>query len=215
MIEIYKDIQGYEGLYQVSNLGEVKSLPKGDGNGNRERLLKQEVLQREHTNYRRVTLSKDGVTKRFQVHRLVAKAFIPTSDTTLHINHIDNNGENNTYTNLEWVTHSQNMLHSSKQGRQDLTRSLGGIEAGKLQKIRQDDVHTERVGVICGKLKILSFYVDDSLYKPRTKYICECECGNIVHKIPYNLLSPNRLQMCNECSYKERRHKGKDIVSTV
>jgi hypothetical protein len=53
MTEIYKDIKGYENLYQVSNLGNVKSLPKGDGNGNRERLLKPEKVKRNHTSYYR------------------------------------------------------------------------------------------------------------------------------------------------------------------
>ena len=124
MVEIYKDIPGYEGLYQVSNLGNVKSLPKGDGNGNREKLLLQEVVKRNHTNYNRVILFREGETELFQVHRLVAEAFIPNPDNKPHVDHIDNNGKNNAADNLEWCTLSENMAHSSLQGREDLARSM-------------------------------------------------------------------------------------------
>ena len=117
MEEVYRDIIGYEGKYQVSNLGNVKSLPKGDGNGNKERLLKQEINKRKHTNYRRVSLSSNGNVKRFLVHRLVGEAFIANPDNKPQINHIDNNGENNNSNNLEWVTGSENMIHAEKQGR--------------------------------------------------------------------------------------------------
>lgn len=126
MEEIFKDIKDYEGLYQVSNLGRVISLPKNDGNGNRLRELKHDLNVLKCGTYSRVTFSKFGKTKRFSVHRLVAEAFIPNPENKPMVNHIDNNPQNNHVTNLEWCTHTENMLHSSKQGRQDKVRSLGG-----------------------------------------------------------------------------------------
>ena len=120
MKELYKPINGYETLYEVSNLGNVKSLPKGDGNGNKERILTPEVIVRNHTNYHRVSLSKCGVVTRIFIHRLVAAAFISNPDNKPHVNHISNNGVVNVPTNLEWCTHSENMKHSANQKRTGL-----------------------------------------------------------------------------------------------
>ncbi len=117
MQETYKDILGYENLYQVSNLGNVKSLPKSDGNGNRERLLKLEVCAKNHTSYYRVSLSKNGVVNRYQVHQLVAQAFIQNLDGKPLVNHIDNNPSNNQVCNLEWCTAKENRLHAATQNR--------------------------------------------------------------------------------------------------
>ena len=118
-----KAIRNYEESYTVSENGTVTSIKKG-------RVLKQELIKRSNTNYRRVTLCKDGKTTRFQVHQLVAIHFINNPEDKQHINHIDNNGENNLYTNLEWCTHSENMIHAQKQGRLFNSQSKGGIAAG-------------------------------------------------------------------------------------
>ena len=116
-LEIFVDVLGFEGLYEVSNYGNVKSLPKGNGNGNRTRILKKEVRANGATNYNRVTLCKNSTTKRFFVHRLVAIHFIPNEQKKPCVNHIDNNGENNNVNNLEWCTAKENKKHSMKQGR--------------------------------------------------------------------------------------------------
>lgn len=113
MNEIFKDIIGYEGLYQVSNLGRVKSLPKGDGNGYRERILKTDATR----SYYCVSLSKDGKVKRIFNHVLVATHFIPNPLNKPQINHIDSNKFNNNVLNLEWVTISENAIHAFKAGR--------------------------------------------------------------------------------------------------
>ena len=106
-MEIWKDIPGYEGLYQVSNLGNVRSLRYGNRDEVRELFLKP------HTNgYLQVELHKNGKRKMFTVHRLVAKAFVDGYDEGLMVNHIDENKKNNVATNLEWVSASQNVLHS-------------------------------------------------------------------------------------------------------
>ena len=207
MTEIYKDIIGYEGLYQVSNLGNVKSLPKGDGNGNRERLLRFEIMHRKHTNYHRVTLSKEGITKRHQVHRLVAIAFIPNPDNKPHVNHIDNDGTHNYTTNLEWCTASENMRHSGAQGRQDKPRSLGGVSSAKARELAHDIINLALIGQTFGNLTILSYYRDESLASNKAKFVCKCSCGNTIERLKFNMFNPDRLLMCNDCARKFRKMK--------
>lgn len=203
-MEIFKVIKGYEGLYEVSNLGRVKSLPKGNGNGNRERILKNEICVKNHTSYNRVSFSKNGVVKRFLVHRLVAIAFIPNLYNKPAINHIDNNGLNNSIDNLEWVTLSENMIHSAKQGRQDLPRKLGGINSGAIKtKIAIED-GSEYIGKVFGELTVIRHFLDTSLQKPRYRYECECSCGEITTKAKHKLLYS--MQMCKKCAYKFSKH---------
>lgn len=105
-MEIFKDIPGYEGLYQVSNLGNVKSLKRP---GAKEKLLKGEIDQ---DGYIRITLTKNGKTKKYKAHRLVMMAFNNTNDYSLQVNHIDGNKKNNKLENLEWCTASYNTRHS-------------------------------------------------------------------------------------------------------
>ena len=99
-MEKWKDIPGYEGLYQVSNLGNVKSLKFG-----KERILKS--IKRKD-NYLHVYLYKDGKQKNFLVHRLVAEVFIPKIEGKEFVDHIDGNRSNNVYTNLRYCTNKEN-----------------------------------------------------------------------------------------------------------
>lgn len=141
-MEIWKPIANYEGYYEVSNYGNVRALYRefvgADGKVKKyhERILKPDISGRNNTSYARVTLSKNYKTKRFQVHQLVAQEFIPNPLNKPFINHIDNNGLNNNVTNLEWCTHSENMLHAQKQGRLFKAQSKGGTKGGavNLQK---------------------------------------------------------------------------------
>lgn len=120
--EIWKDIQGFEGYYQVSNYGRIKSLKRDvyDIYGNRLRSTTERIkkLKKDHDGYLKTTLSVNGVNKTFFVHRLVAINFIgcPNDDTT-EINHKDTNRTNNHVNNLEWATHLDNILHSAKLGK--------------------------------------------------------------------------------------------------
>lgn len=109
-MEIWKDIKGFEGRYQVSNTGKVKSLRFGGHNG--ERLMK---LSEHHSGYLIVQLGKHP-SKTYHVHALVAKTFIPPIDGKLIVNHIDGNKHNNCTDNLEWVTYKENTEHAIKTG---------------------------------------------------------------------------------------------------
>ena len=114
-MEIWKDIEGYENKYQVSNLGNVKSLETwtGDKYIRREKILKNMVYG---NGYYYVCLSKNGKVKKYKVNRLVAQAFIPNPDNKPFTNHIDGDKLNNNVDNLEWCTQSENMKHASMIG---------------------------------------------------------------------------------------------------
>ncbi len=101
MEEIWKDIPGYEGLYQVSNWGQVKSFKFG-----KERILKPILVGELRRQYFAVGLCKDGKNKRYKIHQLVAITFLGHTPNGLEtvINHIDNNPLNNNIDNLELVT---------------------------------------------------------------------------------------------------------------
>lgn len=106
MKEIWKDIEEYKGAYQVSNLGQVKALERIDNSGH---LRKEMVLkQNDSRGYKTVILYKNGKPKSFQVHRLVAIAFIPNPNNLPQVNHKDENPGNNIVENLEWCDNRYN-----------------------------------------------------------------------------------------------------------
>ena len=105
--EIWKPIEGYEGLYEVSNLGRVKSLKRLH---TKERILSQFL---NHRGYARVNLWKENKSRKYSVHRLVAEAFIPNPDSKPQVNHIDENKTNNSVENLEWCTQLENHNHGT------------------------------------------------------------------------------------------------------
>ena len=112
MDEMWKDIPGYEGKYQVSNTGQVRSLNyKGRGVV---KLLKQ---YDNRDGYKRVCLCKNGKVKNHWTHRLVAIAFIPNPNNYKEVNHKDENPSNNNVKNLEWCTHEYNMNYGTRNER--------------------------------------------------------------------------------------------------
>ncbi len=116
-MENWKDIEGYEGLYQISDLGRVKSLERKVKHSRgglqivKERILKHVIKISNYRSYYRVVLSKNGNHKTVKIHRLVALAFIDNPENKMQVNHVDNNPLNNCASNLEWMTNRENVTH--------------------------------------------------------------------------------------------------------
>lgn len=112
MKETWKDIKGYEGLYQVSNLGRVCSLPHEVLCRNKRVLHfdgKMLSLSQCRGGYLSVVLCKNGIPKTYRVNRLVANAFLPNKDNKPQVDHIDGCRVNNCAINLKWATSKENM----------------------------------------------------------------------------------------------------------
>ena len=109
MEEIWKDIKGFEGKYQVSNLGRVRGFVR----------VKGKILgyHKNADGYLQSELRENKKKRRFYTHRLVAKAFLPNPNNLPEVNHIDENKENNRIDNLEWCTHEYNITYGTLQQR--------------------------------------------------------------------------------------------------
>lgn len=162
MEEVWRDIKGYEGLYQVSNLGRVKKTTL-----NEERLIH---INKDSGGYQIVSLRKDGVSRMRLVHRLVAIAFIPNNENKPEVNHIDEVKTNNRVDNLNWMTHLENSLYGTrnkrssanrfgnpKTGRQVIAKFLNGEEKiyGTIREAsRQLGLRDTSIGIHCKNKKI-------------------------------------------------------------
>lgn len=118
-MEIYKDIKGYEGFYQISNLGNVKSLSRIVNNHSGfKKTLKEKILKNHisNTGYYVIDLKKNCERKTFKVHRLIAFAFIDKVIGKEYVNHINGIKTDNSIENLEWVTIKENNKHAYLTG---------------------------------------------------------------------------------------------------
>lgn len=133
----WNDVKGYEGLYQVSNFGNVKSLKRIQqyryaDKGVRERIVNEKLLRPAPTgkkHYLSVSLYKDGKSCTKAVHRLVAEAFIPNPLGLMQVNHKDEDKSNNSANNLEWCTCKYNINYGSGNSRRSTTMKVlkGGV----------------------------------------------------------------------------------------
>lgn len=122
MKEVWKDIKGYEGLYQVSNLGRIRNFDKYIHTKliNNEIVLKKRKIMKQSITwdgYLRVTLTKNKKHKSIKVHRLVAEAFIPNYNEYPQVNHKDENKLNNCVNNLEWCSNEYNYNYGTRKQR--------------------------------------------------------------------------------------------------
>lgn len=129
--EIWRPIYGYEGLYEVSNLGRVKSL--GNDKSRKEKILKP---HKHRKGYLVVNLYRNGKMKNFLVHRLVAEAFIPNPYGFEQVNHRDENKANNCSSNIEWCSAKYNTNYGTRNKRIASVRSKG-VEASKYEDFRE------------------------------------------------------------------------------
>lgn len=143
ILEIWKDVVGYESIYEVSNYGRVRTHKNKKSWSNRHdcwRYWKQRVLKEKNPSGRdvRVSLWKDGKHKDFLVHRLVAFAFITEVENKASINHKDGNPRNNHVDNLEWCNHLENNTHAFENGLINTSKevTLKNKENGESHKFR-------------------------------------------------------------------------------
>lgn len=117
MREEWRDISGYEGYYQVSNMGRVRSITRtflrSDGST---ATYKGRILVPLGSPYHYVTLSKNNMHSKVRIHRLVAKAFVPNPDNLDCVDHINNIKTDNRAKNLRWCTHAQNIKYAAEDG---------------------------------------------------------------------------------------------------
>ena len=123
--EIWKSVIGYEGVYEVSSLGRVKSLDRLISNawGSKSKVKGVYLSTSISSGYLSLGLTKNGKTKTTHIHRLMAVAFIPNTENKRCVNHIDGNKLNNSLDNLEWTTDKENINHAWSIGLHEKTRN--------------------------------------------------------------------------------------------
>lgn len=163
--EEWRDIKGFEGLYQVSNMGRVKCLPHIVRAGkNKQRMLTEKILTPWKTKFGYLHINL-GRNKKFAIHRLVATAFIENEKKLPDVNHKDENKANNKAENLEWCNHSYNALYGTCQERllKHKNKAVAMIDKDTLSVIkvfesmkiamRETGVNKSTISQICRGLK--------------------------------------------------------------
>lgn len=142
IVELWRPVVGYEGLYEVSNLGRVKG---------RKGFIKPKIGR---NGYARTDLWKDGRRYRPSIHRLVAQTFLPNPETKPQVNHLDGNKLNNAVSNLEWCTAQENILHAvalhHKYGQNVKTSKLSENEVIAILVLLEKGVHGKWLADVFG-----------------------------------------------------------------
>ena len=141
--EVWKPVEGYEGLYEVSNLGNVRSLDRYVNHWQGGKCLKRGKLLAFGYNaggYRLVKLCDNGRERTHKVHRLVAQAFIPNPENLPWVNHKDENPANNTSVNLEWCTPKYNANYGTLPTRKSINSTNHKATSKAVQMIRDGEV---------------------------------------------------------------------------
>ena len=170
--------------YFVTDQGEVYREGK-------DKPLKPDVST---TGYHRVTLSIDGITERFLVHRMVAETYLIPIPGKEYVNHIDNNTSNNTISNLEWCTRSENMLHSHRQNR---CSNIIASRAASKSKTEQSEQYFQKL--------LGSNFLGIRNENPRNYvlYRC-CDCGKEMSSRTDSEIFKKQHVNCRRCSYRRR-----------
>lgn len=132
--EVWKNIYGYEGYYQVSSMGRVRSFKK---KGRAEGISKNPIIlnpKKSGNGYKKIYLWNNGKYDNCLIHRLVASAFIPNPENKPTVNHKDNNGLNNHVKNLEWCTYKENTKHAVENGYMSNQKGSGNYSSKLTEK---------------------------------------------------------------------------------
>lgn len=196
-MEIWKPVKGYEGKYEVSTYGRIRSLI-GSGGEDRVCILKPYIAKTLSINYKRVGLWKNQQnTVRF-VHRLVAETFIPNPLNKPFINHIDNDPHNNHVDNLEWCTQQENIQHSLKQGRRPQNTQQVMQQFAEDKKAETEQKYKTLLGHY-----FVAYYLKGN--KPRGFIDCLCSQCNVQFTLRTDIFSkrqrvnPNQITYCPHC----------------
>lgn len=193
--EIWRDIEGYEGQYQVSNLGRVKSFDRIDGAGHlkRGRILRPVPDKK---GYLRVQLHKEGKRKLFLVHRLVAQAFIPNPEGLPQVNHRDEDPSNARADNLEWCTASYNVNYGTHNERMIQTKISNGNADPDMCGVIKDGDRRE---------------YNQMYYQKNQEKILECQHKNRERKLEYNHMyyqkNRDQIREQNKDYYQKNKEK--------
>jgi hypothetical protein len=167
-MEIWKEVKGYEGLYEVSNIGNVKSLPRNTTQGG---ILKTSIAR----GYICCGIWKDGKGKMIKIHRLVAESFLENSKKMPHVNHIDGDKSNNNANNLEWVSPRENTTHRSSN-KPNKKSKYAGVSYSEYKGKKYWIAFCTKDKVIC---HLGSFKSEE---EARQKYLEFVKDNNIVNK---------------------------------
>lgn len=196
--EVWKPVKGFEGLYEVSNLGNVRSEDRYVMNGNRCCLLKGKPKKAYlHSNgYLMADLFKNGQGTHYLIHRLVAEAFIPNPKNLPCIDHINTIKTDNRVENLRWCSHKENMNNP-------LTREHINI------KIRSKEVQEKRLATIRKKqsyhCEIPVYYIDEQGKKISFKSMSEAERQTNVHHFCISLSVNKKKPILGKQWYREEK----------
>lgn len=199
--EIWKDVEEYNGLYEISNSGRLKSLPKlliaphGGQYYTKERIIKTDCKTKK---YPFAILCNKGIKKQFYIHRLVASAFIPNPDNKPQVNHINGDKKDNRVENLEWCTNKENMVHAKETGLKKQTYGTYNPNS----KLNEEEVNDIRKSYSNGSLNMPQLALKYRISNSRISDI-------INRKIYTNFQEENKVYRSNFIAKNQRLSKTK------
>lgn len=172
--EIWKDIKGFEGVYQISNLGRVKSLPRYTV---QKHWVEERILNSHHNNsgYCDISLYQDTKRVHKKIHRLVAEAFLPNPYNLPEVDHIDTNKDNNCVWNLRWCTHSENHLNPLTRKRRSetlekISKKICVFKDGKLLHIFKSYAELDKTSQSVLGVKLWSVHAREVVKGEKASY---------------------------------------------
>lgn len=170
-MEKWREIKGYEGYYEVSSLGRIRSMDRVVVYSNKRKYTyKSKIRATSNSEYRLIALSKHGVVKMFKVSRLVAIHFLKEVKGKEIVNHKDGDKHNDNIKNLEWCTYSENSLHAFETGLKTKKNKVSGVFFHKERGKWCSYLYRNNKNIFVGRFK-----TENEAIKEREKKIKEYE----------------------------------------